>query len=78
LLACAVLFVLAFTSPGRSRRPQLKLDRVLGRGQRAGQKVDEKRPSLLGRLLERPFEKARKAVGKSAGLGRKARSKSPL
>jgi hypothetical protein len=73
-----VLFVLGFASPGRSRRPQLKLDRVLGKGQRAGQKADEKRPSLLGRLFEMPFEKARKAVRKSAGLGRKARSKSPF
>jgi hypothetical protein len=77
-LACGALFVLGFTSPGRSRRPQFKLDRLLGRGQRAGQKVDEKRPSLLGRLFEAPFEKARKAAGKSAGLGRKARSKSPF
>jgi hypothetical protein len=65
-------------SPEGSRRPQLRLDRMLGRGQRAGQKADEKRPGGAGRLLEAPFEKARKAAGKSAALGRNARSRLPF
>jgi hypothetical protein len=75
VLGCGVLFVLGFVSPARSQRPQLKVDRILGKGQRAGQKAAEKRPSLPGRLVEGPFEKARSAVAKSTGWGRKAQSK---
>jgi hypothetical protein len=77
-LACGVLFALGLVTPWQSRRAQAKADRALGRGQRAGEKVDEKRPSLFGRLFEQPFEIARTAVAKSAGLGRRARAKLPF
>jgi hypothetical protein len=70
--------VLAFVSPVRSLRPQNQIDRVLRRGQRAGQKADSKRPGGGLPLVEKPFEKARKAVSRSAALGRTARSKMPF
>jgi hypothetical protein len=78
VLACGVLFAQGVVSPWRSRRSEAKVDRALDKGQRAGQKADEKRPSRFGRLFERLFEMARKAVAKSAGLGRKTRAKLPF
>ena len=71
---CVILLVLAFLLPRLSHGPQKGVDRSLGAGQRAGSKA----PGFLGRRLQKPFSSSRKATNKSAGLGRRARDKTPL
>jgi hypothetical protein len=71
---CVVLLVLAFLLPRLSRGPQRGVDKSLGVGQRAGSKA----PGALGRLLQKPFSKSRKATNKSASLGRRGRGKLPV
>jgi len=71
---CVVLLVLAFLLPRLSRGPQRGVDKSLGVGQRAGSKA----PGPLGRLLQKPFSKSRKATNKSASLGRRGRGKLPF
>lgn len=74
IVVCVVLLVLAFLVPRLSHGPQRGVDRTLGHGQRAGAKA----PGPVGRLLQKPFRSSRKATNKSAGAGRKGRSKLPL
>ena len=71
---CVLLLVLAFLLPRLSHGPQRGVDKSLGVGQRAGSKA----PGPLGRLFQKPFSSSRKATNKSAGLGRRARDKTPL
>ncbi len=71
---CVLLLLLAFLVPRLSRGPQRGVDRTLGVGQRAGGMA----PGPIGRLLQKPFSKSRKATNKSAHKGRQARSKTPL
>lgn len=71
---CIVLALLAFLVPRLSRHPQRGVDKTLGAGQRAGGSA----PGPLGRLLQKPFSKSRRATNKSAAKGRSARDKLPL
>jgi Family of unknown function (DUF6411) len=74
ILVCVVLLVLAFLVPRLSIWPQRGVDRTLGTGQRAAGTA----PGAVGRLLQKPFGSARRAADKSAGSGRRGRSKLPL
>jgi len=71
---CIVLLVLAFLLPRLSRPVERGGSKVLGVGQRAGAKA----PGPLGRLLQKPFSKSRKAVHKSGSAGRRGRAKTPF
>ena len=71
---CLLLLVLAFLAPRLSSGPQRGVTGVLEVGRRGGSKA----PGPLGRLLQKPFGKSSRAVNKSAGAGRRGRSKLPL
>ena len=71
---CVLLLVLAFLVPRLSHGPQKGVDRTLGAGQRAGGKA----PGPLGKLFSKSFGSSRKAMNKSASLGRKGRGKMPV
>ena len=71
---CVLLLVLAFVFPRLSRGPERAGDSALSVGQRAGGAA----PGPLGRLLQKPFGKSRRAVGKSGSAGRRGRGKLPL
>ena len=71
---CIILLLLAFLAPRMSSKPERGVSGALGVGGRAGSKA----PGPLGRLLQKPFGKSQSAVHKSAGAGRKGRSKLPL
>ena len=71
---CVLLLVLGFLVPRLSRGPQKGVDKTLTAGQSAGAKA----PGRLGRWLQKPFSSSRKAADKSAGAGRRARSKTPV
>ena len=71
---CILLLVLAFLLPRLSSGPERGVKGVLEVGRRGGSKA----PGPLGRLLQKPFGKSQRAVGKSAGAGRRGRSKLPL
>jgi hypothetical protein len=71
---CALLVVLAFLLPRLSRPVERGGSGLLGIGQRAGAKA----PGPLGRLLQKPFSKSRRAVHKSGSAGRRGRSKAPF
>jgi hypothetical protein len=74
IVICIVLLVLAFLVPRLSRHPQRGVDKGLGAGQKAGSKA----PGALGRWLQKPFGKSRRATNKSASTGRRARGKLPF
>jgi len=71
---CLALLVLGFLLPRLSFYPQRGVDRGLSAGKRAGAKA----PGPLGRLLQKPFGTSQRAADKSAGAGRRGRSKLPL
>ena len=71
---CIVLVVLAFLAPRLSRHAQRGGDRTLAVGQRTGGAA----PGFLGRWLQKPFGKSRKAVSRSGSAGRRGRGKLPL
>jgi hypothetical protein len=71
---CVLLLVLAFLLPRLSRPVERGGDRALSVGQRAGGKA----PGPIGRLLQKPFGKSRKAVSRSGSAGRRGRGKLPL
>jgi hypothetical protein len=71
---CVILLILAFLLPRLSRHPQRGVDKTLSAGQRAGGSA----PGPVGRLLQKPFGKSRRATSKSATTGRRARGKLPL
>jgi hypothetical protein len=74
IVICIVLAVLAFVAPRLSIWPQRGVDGTFGTGQRAAGTA----PGRLGRWLQKPFGSARRATNKSAGAGRRGRSKMPL
>jgi Family of unknown function (DUF6411) len=74
IVVCIVLLVLAFLAPRLSIWPQRGVDRTIGTGQQAAGAA----PGRLGRWLQKPFGTARRATNKSAGTGRRGRSRLPL
>ena len=68
---CVLLFVVALLAPRVSRYMERGGDAPL----RGGQRVAGKAPGPLGRWLQKPFGKSRKAVHKSGAAGREAHSK---
>jgi hypothetical protein len=74
VVVCVILLVLAFLAPRLSSRPQRGVDGVLEVGRKSGSKA----PGKLGRLLQKPFSKSERAVDRSAGAGRRGRSKLPF
>jgi len=74
VVICIVLLVLAFLAPRLSIWPQRGADRTIGTAQRAASTA----PGPLGRWLQQPFGAARRATNKSAGSGRRGRSRLPL
>ena len=71
---CVVLLVLAFLAPRLSQYFQKAGDKPLQLGQSAGGSA----PGKLGKWLQKPFSKSRKAVSKSGAKGREGRAKSPV
>jgi hypothetical protein len=71
---CILLVALAFLAPRMSRYAERGGDRTLAVGQRAGGAA----PGPIGRWLQKPFGKSRKAVGRSGSAGRRGRGKLPL
>ena len=74
IVACVVLLVLAFVFPRLSRGPQRGGDAALSVPQRGAGMA----PGKLGRWLQKPFGKSRRAFNKSGSAGRRGRSKMPL
>lgn len=68
---CVLLFVVALVAPRISRHMERGGDAPL----RGGQRVAGKAPGPLGRWLQKPFGKSRKAVRKSGSAGREAHEK---
>jgi hypothetical protein len=71
---CILLLVLAFVFPRLSRHGERGAKAPMNLGERGAHKA----PGGLGRLLAKPFQSSRKAMGKSADAGRSGRSKLPL
>jgi Family of unknown function (DUF6411) len=74
VVICLLLLVLGFLAPRLSNKPQRGVDRAFGTGGRAAGHA----PGPLGRWLRKPFSSSERAADKSASLGRRGRSKSPL
>jgi hypothetical protein len=74
IVFCVLLFILAFLAPRLSRYFQRAGDKPLQLGQRTSGKA----PGRLGRWLQKPFSKSRKAVQKSGAKGRQERAKTHL
>jgi hypothetical protein len=74
IVFCVVLFVVALLFPRASRGLERGGDAPLGVGQRAASRA----PGGLGRWLQKPFGKSRKAVHKSGSAGRRSRFKLPF
>lgn len=68
---CILLFLVAILAPRISRHMERGGDAPL----RGGQRVAGKAPGPLGRWLQKPFGKSRKAVHKSGSAGRQTRDK---
>lgn len=68
---CVLLFLVAVLAPRVSRYMERAGDAPLRGGQRAAGSA----PGFLGRWLQKPFGKSRKAVHKSGSAGREARQK---
>jgi hypothetical protein len=71
---CVLLFVVAILFPRLSRGLERGGDAPLGAGQRQASHA----PGPLGRWLQKPFGKSRKAVHKSGSAGRRTRFKLPF
>jgi hypothetical protein len=71
---CVLVFVVALLAPRISTYLERSGDKPL----RAGQAGASKAPGPLGRLLQKPFGKSRRAVRKSGSAGRRGRSKLPI
>ena len=72
-LLCVVLFVAGFIAPRRSRRLQARIDRLLRRGESAGNRNAGK----VGDAQAKSLEVIRRAGDKSARAGRSARERAP-
>jgi hypothetical protein len=68
---CVLVFLVAILAPRVSRYLERGGDIPLSGGQRAAGKA----PGALGRWLQKPFGKSRRAVHKSGSAGRRTRSK---
>jgi hypothetical protein len=71
---CVLLFIVAVLFPRRSHKLERGGDAPLA----AGQDVASEAPGRLGRWLQMPFGKSRKAVHKSGSAGRRTRFKLPF
>ena len=71
---CVLLFVVAVLFPRLSRGLERGGDEQLGAGQRTASRA----PGPLGRWLQKPFGKSRRAVHKSGSAGRRTRFKLPF
>jgi hypothetical protein len=74
IVLCVLLLVLAFLFPRLSRHPEHGTERTIGLGGREASRA----PGKLGRWLSKPFTTSNRAVSKSAGTGRRGRSKMPF
>jgi Family of unknown function (DUF6411) len=68
---CVLVFVVGLLAPRGSRYLERGGDKPLG----AGQRVAGAAPGPIGRWLQRPFGKSRRAVHKSGSAGRRAHTK---
>ena len=68
---CILLVLVAILAPRFSRHMERGGDAPL----RGGQRVAGKAPGPVGRWLQKPFGKSRKAVHKSGSAGRETRGK---
>ena len=68
---CVLLVVFAFLFPRLSRGPEREGEEAMGAGSRGASKV----PGKAGEVLAKPFQKSSDAISKSAGAGRRGRSK---
>jgi hypothetical protein len=68
---CVLVFVVALLAPRVSRWLERGGDKPLS----AGQTTASKAPGPVGRLLQKPFGKSRKAVHKSGSAGRSSGAK---
>jgi Family of unknown function (DUF6411) len=68
---CVLVFLVAILAPRVSRYLERGGDKPLGAGQRSASRV----PGPLGRWLQKPFGKSRRAVHKSGSAGRRTRAK---
>jgi hypothetical protein len=68
---CVLVFLVAILAPRVSRYLERGGDKPLGAGQRTASRA----PGPLGRWLQKPFGKSRRAVHKSGSAGRRTRSK---
>jgi hypothetical protein len=68
---CVLVFLVAILTPRVSRYLERGGDKPLGAGQRTAGKA----PGRLGRWLQKPFGKSRRAVHKSGSAGRRTRAK---
>ncbi|MGH2979885.1 MAG: DUF6411 family protein [Solirubrobacterales bacterium] len=68
---CVLVFVVALLAPRISHHLERGGDAPLRGGQRAAGKA----PGPLGRWLQKPFGKSRRAVHRSGSAGRETRSK---
>ena len=68
---CVLLLILAFLFPRLSRYPEHGGERAAGAGSRGASKA----PGKLGKWLSKPFQQSSRAMAKSAGAGRRGRSK---
>ena len=68
---CVLVFLVALVAPRISRHLERGGDAPL----RGGQRVAGQAPGPLGRWLQKPFGKSRKAVSKSGSAGRETRAK---
>jgi hypothetical protein len=73
VVACIVLFVLAFLAPRMSRHAERGTKAPMNAGARGAHKAPG-----IGHLLAKPFQSASKWMGKSARGGRKGRGKMPV
>jgi hypothetical protein len=71
---CVVILILAFLLPRLSRPAERGAKAPFGIGQRAGAKA----PGKAGRIAQKPFSSAKKAIGKSGSKGREGRAKAPF
>jgi uncharacterized membrane protein YdfJ with MMPL/SSD domain len=74
IAVCLLLLVLAFLFPRLSRHPERGTEQAIGTGGRQAGKA----PGKLGKWFSKPFRTSNKAVAKSAGTGRRGRSKMPF
>jgi hypothetical protein len=73
VVACVVLFLLAFLAPRLSHHAERGAKAPAHLGSRGASKAPG-----IGHLLAKPFQSASKWMGKSARGGRKGRGKMPM